>query len=368
MKKLSIVAFIALFSFALVSWGVIGHRAIGKIAENHLSPKAALAVKDLLGDQSLADVSTYADEVRSKPEYKYTGAWHYVNMPLGLSEAEFSKKVTGMADDNVYKALVKCEHELINPATSREQKIFDLKFIVHLVGDLHQPMHVSRTEDKGGNSIQLSFNGQGTNLHRLWDSGLIERKGLTFEQMAVQYDKASPSAIKALQADPIIKWLFESYQASSTLYAEVDAMKGRSIEDAYYTAHLPIIEDRIQKGGIRLAGVLNALFEGKPVNLNLMPALDSSVSALAKDSISTYCEKVYGGKYFAKTGTTLLNLGAAFPDHKMTVVIKGADRAKFKGAPETILDGKTVCITGKIIQYNGKPEIIVTDPGQIKVN
>src|ERR1700753_4250923 len=106
MKKLplSLLLLVSL-SCILISWGVTGHRTIGKIAENHLTSKASTAVHDLLGTQTLADVSTWADEVRNQPEYKQTAPWHFLNLPLGLSYEDFKTQVESMGPDNVYSAL-----------------------------------------------------------------------------------------------------------------------------------------------------------------------------------------------------------------------------------------------------------------------
>ena len=255
----------SLFTFilaaALLSWGVTGHRTIGKIAAGHLTSQATAAVHELIGDTTLAEISTWPDEVRSQPAYRNTASWHYINLPPGLSKADFETKVKGMTQENVFTALQQQEQLLGSAGSTRAQKVEALKYIVHFVGDLHQPMHVSREEDKGGNTIQLNYDGNGTNLHALWDSKLIDHQGLSYEQMAEQYDHATATQIKQWQNDPLIQWLWESYQASSTLYAEVDAMNTRAIDDSYYQAHIAIVQDRIEKAGIRLAGVLNTIFQ-----------------------------------------------------------------------------------------------------------
>lgn len=250
----------ATLSIILISWGVTGHRTVGKIAEDHLDPSARAAVKELLGGQTLADVSTWADEVRPSPEYRHTGPWHYINLPLGLSYSAFEEKVKGMTEENVYSALLNEEHILSDPTTTRDQKTEALKFIVHFVGDLHQPMHVSRSEDRGGNSIQLNYDGAGTNLHAVWDSKLIDHEGLNYEQLAAACDRATPQEIRQWQEDPLIKWIWESYEISSKLYQEVDAMQSRAIDDSYYQAHIGIIHQRLEQAGVRLAGVLNRIF------------------------------------------------------------------------------------------------------------
>lgn len=263
MKKYSYLLSFAFVTVALVlvSWGKTGHRTIGKLAANHLTPNAQAAVQDLLGNESLADVASWADEVRGQEEYKKTGSWHFLNLPLGLSYPEFQKAVTAMTDESVYSALMNTEKTLKDPHASKESKVVALKFVVHFVGDLHQPMHISRAEDKGGNTIQLNYEDKGTNLHSLWDTKLLEHQGLTYEQLASKYDNVPAKQIKQWQSDPLMKWIWESYEISSQLYAEVDGMSSRKIDDTYYQKHLPQIEVRIQQAGIRLAGVLNAIYK-----------------------------------------------------------------------------------------------------------
>ena len=375
MRKITVPSLFALvLSVALLSWGVTGHRTIGKIAAGHLSPQAKAAIHELIGDTTLAEISTWADEVRGQPAFRNTGPWHYINLPLGLDFADFEAKVKDMTQDNVYSALQQQERILGAATSTRPQKVEALKFIVHFVGDLHQPMHVSREEDKGGNTIQLNYDGNGTNLHALWDSKLIDHQGLTYEQMAEKYDHATPAQIKQWQSDPLIQWIWESYQASSKLYEEIDALKSRAIDDSYYQAHIAIIEDRIEKAGIRLAGVLNEIFKTGLAASAAAPVTDagnapaSAPGTIAvQDAAKHYnenvqcCAKVYGVK--ALENLTLLNLGAAYPDQPLTVVLRDAARGIGPG-----LDGKTICVTGTVVSYRDKPEIVVTDPKQIVVS
>ncbi len=260
MKKYPFICLIFLCTLALISWGPTGHRAVGQIADNHLSSAAKLAVKKLLGNQSLADVSNWADELRSDPQYKYTGAWHYVNVPPGYTFEQFSNEVKNMHEDNVYKMVLRAESDLRNPDKSTSEKVTALKFLVHFVGDLHQPMHVSNAEDKGGNTIEIKFNGVDGNLHGLWDSGLIEHQGLTYKQMATNYDTATSAEIAKWQSDDLMVWLWESYQIGTILYKE--AAENPDFDEDYYKSHIPVVEKRIEKGGIRLAGILNGIFDG----------------------------------------------------------------------------------------------------------
>ena len=375
-KLITFGAFLAI-SVLLLSWGVTGHRTVGKIAERHLTANAVAGVKELLGTESLADVSTWADELRNDPAYKSTGPWHYLNLPLGLSYAEFEAKVKGMSEANVYSALQEQERLLADKTVPREKRIDALKFIVHFVGDLHQPMHVSRAEDKGGNTIQLNYDGQGTNLHSLWDTKLIEHTGMTYDQLADKWDNVSAAQVKQWQSDPLIKWIWESYEASSKLYAEVDAMKSRSIDDSYYQSHIGIIQQRIELAGVRLAGVLNTIFKDGPIAGAAGPSTPAAHAESEPTLITPVMVDVQeAGKYMNKTvrvsgmvygykemeALTLVNMGAAYPDQLLTVVLKKQAMTLAAG-----IDGKKIIVTGQVVEYKGKPEIVVTNPKAIEI-
>ena len=147
-----IIVFLLIPTPAKADWGKTGHRVIGQIAQDHLTPEALKAVTELLDGETLATVSTYADEIRSNPAYDGFKIWHYVNMPLDKKYEEVEH-----TQDNVVIGIEKCIDALKGGALTKEQKAFHLKFLVHLVGDIHQPLHVGRAEDLGGNKIYVEF-------------------------------------------------------------------------------------------------------------------------------------------------------------------------------------------------------------------
>lgn len=245
-------------AFLFGSWGFFGHKTVATIAENHLTPEAKTAIKVLLGTESLVDVASWADEVRNQPEYKSTAGWHFVNLPVGLSRSQFKDSIQAIKNENLLTALALNESIIRDSAATKAQKTVALKFIVHLVGDAHQPMHVSRAEDKGGNTIQVQFDGKGTNLHSLWDSRLLDHQGLSILQLS-EKDNVGKSKIRKWQRATPIDWLFESYKISSKLYEEV--AQNNKLDEAYYQSHIGIVNKRMEIGGIRLAGELNELFK-----------------------------------------------------------------------------------------------------------
>lgn len=361
-KQVLSVALIVL-SAALVSWGYKGHRAVATIAQKHLTSNTAYAVSAYLKGESMAEVSTWADEHRNPT----TGKWHFLNLPLGLNHQQFVDFVNQQSNDNVYGAILKEEAILKDKTSTPEQLNSALKYLIHLVGDAHQPMHISRAEDKGGNTIQLRFDNAGTNLHSLWDSKLIDHEGLSEEQIAKQYDWANDAQIKKWQAASPIEWLWESYQISSELYADVKP--GQQIDEAYYKKYIQTIHLRIDQAGIRLAGELNKLFNNTNVKLTKADVLTPvSTAGDAAQSPKIKLEEVKNniGKEVTVTGKVysskdigsmvLVNLGAAYPNQLLTVALKG----DAKQLTAQITD-KTITVKGSVIDFKGKPEIVVTD-------
>jgi hypothetical protein len=365
MKRIGSTLLVIALAFICISWGTTGHFAIGLIAERHLTPQAKNAVRDLLGEETLPGISTWADDIKGQKAYKATGPWHYINLPVGLDSQAFVQRVVSMPGDNVYKAVLRAEKELRSPGTTRKEKAEALKFLVHLVGDLHQPMHVGRAEDKGGNLVQVQYKGKGSNLHTVWDSKLLEDEGLDYKVIAGKYDNISEKQVRQWQKDELLRWIWESYKISSQLYREIET-GGRKLGNEYYKSHIDIANERMEKAGIRLAGMLNSIFSSS----YRMPAKGDVVKEEAARTVkveeaakhigeyATVCSKVYGHKDLS--GLTLVNLGDRYPNQLMTVVLKGD--AKSASAE---LDGRKICVTGMIIDYKGKPEIIVTDPKKL---
>ena len=264
MKKYLFLSIGVCLSVIFISWDVKGHKAVAVIAENHLKPNVKNQVDKLLRGQTMSDVASWADEIKSVPDYKSTASWHYLDLPSGLNYEQFSETVKSQNRPTIYSAILHCEEQLINKNATMYQKQAALKFLIHFVGDAHQPMHVSRAEDKGGNTIEVKFDHAELSLHALWDGKLIDHEGLSTRQIANDYDMATPAQIAKWQSDPVMTWLWESYQISTILYKEVEA--DNDLDEKYYTDHINVIHNRIEKAGIRLAGELNRLLDDAAAN------------------------------------------------------------------------------------------------------
>jgi len=255
MKKL-FLSLCGLAIIPLISWGPEGHSTVALIAQNHLTPKAKQAVANILGNQPMSSVSSWADQIR--PQEPQTEGWHFLNLELGLNYDQFVQATKSQPTPNVYSETLLIEKELANPATPAPQKARDLKFLIHFVGDAHQPMHISRKEDRGGNLVIVKYDNRTTNLHSVWDGQLLRDDQPNFTQLAAKIDHATPQQIHQWQSDDILKWLYESYQLSSKFYQE--SPNNSVMGPNYFPSHVGIAENRLEIGGIRLAGVLNNIF------------------------------------------------------------------------------------------------------------
>ena len=260
MKRFFTTAFFLLTAASLLtSWGRPGHQIIAGIAAAHLTPKTKAAVAGLLGAETMVSVSSYADEIRPDSFFLFTGVWHYMDFPPEENYPTFIRSVNNMGDSNIYHVLLHWERVLRDTTINRSIRNFGLKMVIHLVGDAHQPMHVARSNDQGGNLIPLLFMGDSTNLHGLWDSRLIAHTRLSVDSLTKQWDTAGAATIRQWQSDSLVNWLYESNQISNVLYGEVT--KNESLGEPYYRSHIGTVQNRIDRAGIRLAAVLNTIFD-----------------------------------------------------------------------------------------------------------
>lgn len=235
-------------------WSKTGHRVVGEIASMHLSGRARRSISQLLDGQSLAYVSNFADEIKSDSRFDSYGPWHYVNYPLDKEYTE----VTPSPNGDVILGIEKCIQVLEDKKSSREDRIFFLKMLVHFMGDLHQPLHVGREEDRGGNDIQVQWFGRGSNLHRVWDSEMINDYGMSYTELANSLPKLSRKERKAMQQGFIYEWVEESQEVASTIYQSADT--GDKLGYSYSYQFWDTVEKQLHKGGLRLARVLNEIF------------------------------------------------------------------------------------------------------------
>jgi len=253
---LSFTLFLSVFNLqASEDWGAVGHRTTGEIAEKHLTRKAKKAIDKLLNGQSLAFVSTYGDEIKSDELYRPYGPWHYVNFPFGTTYDESLKSEKG----DLVAAIEACVEVLKNENASQADKVFHLKMLVHFIGDLHQPLHVGISEDRGGNKFQVKWFGGGTNLHSVWDTKIIESYNMSYSELASNTNRLSKGDQQAIESGNLLDWVADSRTLCESIYANTES--GEKLGYKYMYDYVNVVRNQLQKGGIRLAVVLNDIFK-----------------------------------------------------------------------------------------------------------
>lgn len=257
MKRVILLVFlIAQFSFGnAIIWSKTGHRTIGLVAEKNLTRKAQKAIDKILNGENLASVSVFADEIKADRSFKEFSAWHYVNF---LPDKKYKDQKPSKYGDLII-GIEKCIEIIKNDTSSKADKAFYLKMLVHLIGDLHQPMHAGRKADKGGNDIQVLWFGKGSNLHKVWDLNMIEDYGMSYTELAGSLPVLNKTQKKAIQAGTIYDWVEESQGIASSLYDSVEV--GEKLAYRYSYDWWGTVESQLQKGGLRLATVLNDIFK-----------------------------------------------------------------------------------------------------------
>ncbi|NOZ75713.1 MAG: S1/P1 nuclease [FCB group bacterium] len=245
---------------SLMGFGFQGHQIVATIASHRLSARAQAEVVRLLDGnptESMVAASTWADEIRSDSSYDYARTFHYVNLPPDASDYQAERDCPDQAC--VVGAIRRYEKVLADSSASLAEQQEALKFLIHFVGDLHQPLHAGLAADRGGNDITVIFNGETSNLHRLWDYLLIETRQLSVED----YTSELESKIKRWDAAQWSKgqpetWAVESFQLARN-YAYPLPENG-NISPDYAKKGLIILDLQMEKAGVRLAWILNQIY------------------------------------------------------------------------------------------------------------
>ena len=238
-------------------WGQKGHDVVAYIAECNLQPKVYQKVVDKLGGHSLVYYANWLDNASHTDQYRYTKTWHYANVDEGYTYATMPKEAKG----DVVTAINGLVAELKSGKLSAEQEAVRLRMLIHLVGDIHAPMHAGRLSDRGGNNVIVKFFGKDTKLHSLWDTALVESAHKwSYTEWEQQLNRYCTSREKAKIAKGTPKaWLEESHAIAEEIYS-ASQPKSRLSYD-YVTYFTPTIEKRLLAGGLRLAKILNELYD-----------------------------------------------------------------------------------------------------------
>ena len=262
----------ALIPSPAFAWGKTGHRVVAAIADTQLSGLARAHIREILGPgESLDDAANWPDEMRSDPAIfwqKTSTPWHYVTLN-GITYDH------APPDGDALEALDRFRKVLQDRQASLADKQLALRFIIHIVGDLHQPLHVGKCCDKGGNDVKVTFFGKPTNLHAVWDSALPDEEQLSYSELAAKLERhhSDRQLIQWWDINPR-DWISESGEYRDTLYPTTADLpkpkkgdkrkKGQPVlpdlSYSYVYRFTPLMEQRLTQGGVRLAAYLNDVF------------------------------------------------------------------------------------------------------------
>ncbi len=287
----ALLLLVTLFSLldtnTVYAWGQDGHRVTAEIAERNLTPKAVAAIRKIAGPETLAELSTWADDIRSDGTWDFAQPWHYISIDDEESWDDFERVPEEKGD--VLLILEKLETFLLDPdkktlelpgivsGKSSKLKISQKKeigrkealaFYVHFIGDIHQPLHVGRRDDQGGNKIQVEWFGEETTLHKVWDEKLIESLNLSYTEFSTFLNRASESDKEKWAKSSYLDWAKESKEIRGQVYdfgAQrknyfLNVVEPPVLSYDYRSKTLPLVRERLLKGGVRLAAKLNKLF------------------------------------------------------------------------------------------------------------
>ena len=257
-KKIFLLCYFFYLPFTSLAWGVLGHRIVGQIADSYLSPNAKKAISKILGTESIAMASNWPDFIKSDTTYAYISPWHYVNIKASMTMEAIKDFLDNDTAVDAYTKINFLVRQLKNKKLSAANKTFYLKLLIHIVGDIHQPLHVGRFDDLGGNKIKLSWFGAPTNLHRVWDEQLINFQQLSYTEYAMAINHTTAGQRKAWQKQGLQTWIYNSYQSVEKIYADVKP--DDKLDYLYNFKFVDLLNTQLLKGGVHLAGLLNEIF------------------------------------------------------------------------------------------------------------
>lgn len=266
-----------------IVWGQNGHRIVAQICYNNLDQNVQKEIDKILGNDYLAQVATWPDFIRSEKNWDFSKPWHFITVNSNTTVQEvIDKAAKDPKINNVYEAIElmtsilkgdQAATELLlnlvdsNKATllNNSIKATALAFLVHFIGDVHQPMHVGKNNDFGGNKIHVLFFSEKTNLHSVWDSGMLEKEGLSFTDFSGFIEMHTAPNKSAWQKANMIDWVQESVEIRekiyNTIYDNTDRSTGLpSMSYQYQHDFIEIVEARLGAAGYRAAKVLNTIY------------------------------------------------------------------------------------------------------------
>ena len=281
-KHFLVVGVLSLMSLNVFGWGSLGHKTSGKVAWALLDQDTRAKVLTMLNGDDIAAAAVWPDVARGNAEWKFSIWFHFEKAPDNFTYLDNLKRQDpGLRRlGGLIEALYVAEDVIKNPASTAEDKAIALKFVIHCIGDIHQPLHTGRPEDMSGNKVPIKWLGADTNLHAVWDSQIIylghkdiltpQGQNFWFESDPAANDSAQNYAnfllnkFKDYRPDPSMFVRYDDWMQES-MVPRKDAYDFKSLSEQDYTAKfLDTVDERIYKAGLRIAFVLKRLVNQEP--------------------------------------------------------------------------------------------------------
>lgn len=230
------------------TWGVTGHQTVALIAQSQLTPATQISINRLLAlepGSSLMSISTWADQYRDSANTR----WHYVNFPRGDCHYQMQRDCP---DDQCVIEAIKTQRAIFRSSASDAEKFVALKFLVHLVGDIHQPLHAGFSDDRGGNIYQIQYQSEGSNLHALWDNAIVAQFNRSPAVLA-RLIMTSHNLSESFSISDVVDWA----EQSCAIVSRPDFYPGHRVTQDYLHEYAPVVELQLLRAGTRLAELLN---------------------------------------------------------------------------------------------------------------
>lgn len=256
MKRLLLILSLITLSLPTFAWGPKGHDVVAYVAECHLSKRAAAQLDELLGGYSPVYWANWLDNASNTPQYRYTKTWHYMNIDEGKDIETMEREPKG----DLLTALEGIIAGLKSHKLSRENESLYVKMLIHLIGDLHCPMHAGHKTDLGGNRIKVRYFGKESKLHSVWDSSIVESAHRwSYSEWQQQCDRLSNEEAERVCQGSITDWFRETVEICRDVYAS--SPEGSNLSYDYVAKYSPVVEQQLVRGGHRLAAILNEIYK-----------------------------------------------------------------------------------------------------------
>ena len=359
MIKSGLVLLFVFSSPSAKAWGPEGHTIVARLALQIVKDDVRQNVLNYLNGMPIDTAANWMDIMKSNTDYDFMRPWHYVDFAKGTAYKPSN-------DENILNRLQITYYELLHKTTLCNAQIkTDLLVLVHLMGDLHMPLHTGYDDDLGGNKVLVQYDTMKThNLHRFWDEDIIRLGGISYSD-CFNYYKKTYSNINQSKID------FQSYMLQSrSLLDKVYAFPGYILNENYLQKNKIVVTEQLVLAAVHLAEALNKLFASSTKFIDFKAKVatfkNGILAAYAISNVGknvTICEKVFNVRSTDKI--TQINIGGKFPNNPLTIVVFAKDYDKFKDSYFENLNNKNVCVKGKIELYKDKAQIIILEPSSI---